>query len=80
MDFFTVPTARFRILCVWFVIHHDRRKILHFNVAEHPTPAWVSQQLRESFPYDMAPTYLVFDRDKSGGALPFGFGDGLPPQ
>ncbi len=63
MDFFTVPTARFRILCVWFVIHHDRRKILHFNVAEHPTPAWVSQQLRESFPYDMAPTYLVFDRD-----------------
>ena len=63
MDFFTVPTATFRILYVWFVIHHDRRRILHFNVTEHPTAAWVIQQLRESFPYDTAPTYLVFDRD-----------------
>ena len=43
MDFFTVPTATFRILYVWFVIHHDRRKILHFNVTEHPTAAWVIQ-------------------------------------
>ena len=63
MDFFTVPTATFRILYVWFVIHHDRRKILHFNVTEHPTAAWVCQQLRESFPYDTASAYLVFDRD-----------------
>ncbi len=63
MDFFTVPTAMFRILYVWFVIHHDRRKILHFNVTEHPTAAWVIQQLRESFPYDTVPAYLVLDRD-----------------
>ncbi len=63
MDFFTVPTVTFRVLCVWFVIHHDRRKVLHFNVTEHPTALWVIQQLRESFPYDTAPSYLVFDRD-----------------
>ena len=63
MDFFTVPTATFRILYVWFVIHHDRRKILHFHVTEHPTATWVIQQLRESFPYDTVPSYLVFDRD-----------------
>jgi transposase InsO family protein len=63
MDFFTVPTATFRVLYVWFVIHHDRRKLLHFNVTEDPTALWVIQQLREAFPYDTAPSYLVFDRD-----------------
>ena len=63
MDFFTVPAVTFRVLYVGFVIHHDRRKVLHFNVTEHPTAPWVIQQLRESFPYDTAPSYLVFDRD-----------------
>ncbi len=63
MDLFTVPTVTFRILYVWFVIQHDRRRILHFNVTEHPMAAWVIQQLRESFPYDTVPSYLVFDRD-----------------
>ncbi len=63
MDFFTVPTATFRVLTVWFLIHHDRRKIVHFNITEHPSSLWVMQQLRESFPYDSGPTYLVFDRD-----------------
>jgi hypothetical protein len=63
MDFFTVPTATFRVLTVWFLIHHDRRKIVHFNITEHPSSPWVMQQLRESFPYDSGPTYLVFDRD-----------------
>ena len=63
MDLFTVPTATFRILYVWFAIHHDRRRILHFKVTEHPTAAWVIQQLRESFPYDTVPAYLVLDRD-----------------
>ena len=65
MDFFTVPTATLRILYVFFVIHHDRRRILHFNVTEHPTAPWVTQQLRESFPYDTTPFYLVFDRDSA---------------
>ena len=63
MDFFTVATASFRVIYVWFVIEHGRRRVVHFNVTEHPCAAWVIQQLREAFPYDTAPRYLVFDRD-----------------
>ena len=62
-DFFTVPTATFRVLYVFFLIHHDRRQLLHFNVTFHPTAAWVIQQLREAFPWDTNPRYLIFDRD-----------------
>lgn len=62
MDFFTVPTLTFGVLDCFFVIAHDRRRILHCNVTKHPTSAWVTQQLREAFPYDTAPRYLIFDR------------------
>lgn len=62
MDFFTVPTLSFGILYCFFVIAHDRRRVLHFNVTQHPTSAWVSQQLRETFPYESAPRYLILDR------------------
>jgi putative transposase len=55
MDFFTVPTLSFGVLYCFFVIAHDRRRVLHFNVTRHPTSAWVSQQLRETFPYESAP-------------------------
>jgi transposase InsO family protein len=63
MDFFTVPTATMNILYGFFVIHHDRRRILHFNATYHPTAQWVIQQLREAFPFDSAPRHLIFDRD-----------------
>ena len=62
MDFFTVPTLTFGVLYCFFVIAHDRRRILHCNVTRHPTSAWVSQQLREAFPYDMQSKYPIFDR------------------
>ena len=62
MDFFTVPTLTFGVLYCFFVISHDRRRILHCNVTKHPTSAWVVQQLREAFPYDSARSYLIFDR------------------
>jgi transposase InsO family protein len=62
MDFFTVPTLTFGVLYCFFVIGHDRRRILHYNVTRHPSSEWVSQQLRETFPYDAAPKYLIFDR------------------
>jgi len=55
IDFFTVPTIRFQA--------HDRRRILHFNVTAHPTAEWVGQQLREAFPFDQLPHYLLRDRD-----------------
>jgi putative transposase len=63
MDFFTVPTLTFGVLYCFFVIAHDRRRILHFNVTRYPTTPWVAQQLREAFPYDSAPKYLIMDRE-----------------
>ena len=63
MDLFAVPTVSLRLLYGFFVIEHGRRHIVHFNATFHPTSAWVMQQLREAFPYDTAPRYLVFDRD-----------------
>jgi putative transposase len=62
MDFFTVPTLTFGMLYCFFVIAHDRRRILHWEVTCHPNSAWVVQQLREAFPYDSSPSYPIFDR------------------
>src|SRR5258706_245427 len=67
MDFFTVPTVTFRLLCCFFVISHERRRILHFNVTRHPTSAWIIQQLREAFPFESASKFLIFDRDSKYG-------------
>src|SRR5438128_2358446 len=66
-DFFTVPTARLRVLFVFVVLAHDRRRVLHFNVTEHPTAAWTAQQLVDAFPDDSAPSYLLRDRDSVYG-------------
>ena len=63
IDFFTVSTIRFQILYVFLVLAHDRRRILHFNVTAHPTAEWTGQQLREAFPFDQLPRYLLRDRD-----------------
>jgi len=62
VDFVTVPTLTFCLLYCFFVIAHDRRRILHYNVTRQPTAAWVIQQLREAFPYDSAPKYFIFER------------------
>jgi transposase InsO family protein len=67
MDFFTVPTLTFSVLYGFFVISHDRRRILHFNVTKHPTSLWVVQQLREAFPFESAPRFLIFDGDGKYG-------------
>jgi putative transposase len=67
MDFFTVPTITFSVLYCFFVINHDRRRILHFNVTKHPTSFWIVQQLREAFPFGSAPRFVIFDRDAKYG-------------
>ena len=54
-DFFVVPTATFRLLFVFLVLSHDRRRILHWGVTAHPTAEWTAQQLRYAFPWDTAP-------------------------
>jgi len=63
LDFFTVPTARLRVLFVLVVLAHHRRRVLHFNVTEHPTAHWTAQQIVDAFPDDGAPLYLLRDRD-----------------
>src|SRR5712671_2936392 len=67
MDFFTVPTVTFSLLYGFFVIGHDRRRVLHLNVTCHPTSSWIIQQLREAFPYQSAPKFLIFDHDAKYG-------------
>jgi putative transposase len=66
-DFFTVPTVRLRVLFVFVVLAHQRRRVLYFAVTEHPTSEWVSQQLVEAFGDRDAPRYLIHDRDGSYG-------------
>jgi putative transposase len=63
VDFFTVPTIRFQVLYVFLGLAHDRRRIVHFNVTAHPTADWTSQQLRNAFPFEQFPRYLLRDRD-----------------
>jgi putative transposase len=63
IDFFTVPTIRFQILCVFLVLAHDRRRILPFNMTAYPTAEWTAQQLREAFPFDQLPRFPLRDRD-----------------
>jgi putative transposase len=63
IDFFTVPTMNMRVLFVLIVLEHDRRKVLHFNVTEHPTGAWTAQQIVEAFADRDAAQYLIRDRD-----------------
>ena len=63
IDFFTVPTATFRVLFVFLILSNHRRRIIHFNVTTNPSAAWTGQQIVEAFPWDTAPRYLVRDRD-----------------
>ena len=63
IDFFTVPTATFRILYVLLVLRHERRQVVHFNITEHPTAQCTAQQIVEAFPFDTAPRYWLRDRD-----------------
>ena len=67
VDFFAVPTIRFQILYVFLVLAHDRRRIVHFAVTAHPTAEWTAQQMREAFPWDTAPPYLLRDRHRIVG-------------
>jgi len=63
LDFFTVPTATFRVLFVLAILSHDRRRILHFNVTPHPTAFWTARQLLEACGLEHEPRFLLRDRD-----------------
>ncbi len=63
VDFFTVPTATFRVLYVFVVLSIDRRRVLHFHVTTSPSAEWTAQQVIEAFPFATAPRFLMRDRD-----------------
>ena len=67
IDFFTVPTIRLRVLFVFLVLEHQRRRVLYFGVTEHPTAEWAAQQVVEAFAEQGAKRYLVRDRDATYG-------------
>ena len=69
IDFFTVPTATFKILYVFIVLWNDRRTVVHFNVTMNPTIEWTAQQMVEACPWDTAPIYLIRDRDSIYGSF-----------
>ena len=64
-DFFVVPTATCRLLFVLVLLAHERRRVVHVAITAHPTAMWTAQQLREAFPWDTAPRYLLRDRDQA---------------
>jgi transposase InsO family protein len=68
IDFFVVPTATFRVLFVLVVLAHDRRRVVHFNVTEHPTARWTGEQIIQAFPGGSEPRYLLRDRDSIYGS------------
>ena len=67
IDFFTVPTATFKILYVFLVLSHDRRRVIHFNVTDSPTARWTALQIVQAFPWDTAPRFILRDRDSIYG-------------
>jgi transposase InsO family protein len=67
LDFFTVPTATFRVLFVLVVLSHGRRRLVHFNVTQPPTAEWTARQLLEACVQEEAPRYLIRDRDQVYG-------------
>ena len=64
---FAPGTGSFRVLFVFIVLSHARRRVVHFGVTEHPSQEWTTQQIREAFPWDQAPKYLLRDRDSIYG-------------
>jgi putative transposase len=67
-DFFCVRTITYRMLYVFFVIHHASRQVLHVHVTGHPTDSWTAQQIVECCTWDRVPArFLVHDRDSCYG-------------
>ena len=64
LDFFVVPTVTHKVLFVLLILAHERRRVVHFNITEHPTAQWTAQQVVDAFPWDETPRYLLRDRDR----------------
>jgi putative transposase len=62
-DFLLAVTATFKLFYVFVVIEHGARRLLHFNLTQHPTALWTLQQLREAVGFRDGYRYLLRDRD-----------------
>jgi putative transposase len=62
-DCFIVPTASFKVLLVFIILAHERRRIVHVNMTAHPPAIWTAQQIVAAFPWDPAPRYLLRAHD-----------------
>src|SRR3981081_1215373 len=69
MDLFVVPTIGFRMLYGFVIVRLDRRDLVRINVTTNPTAEWVARQITEAFPWDMAPGYMIRDRDRIYGTV-----------
>src|SRR3977135_3724801 len=69
MDLFVVPTISFRMLYGFVIVRLDRRDLVWIKVTTNPTAEWVARQITEAFPWDMAPRYMVRDRDRIYGIV-----------
>ena len=69
MELFVVPTIGFDLLYAFVIVRLDRRDLVWINVTTHPTAEWVARQITEAFPWDMAPRYMIRDRDRIYGIV-----------
>jgi hypothetical protein len=69
MDLFVVPTIGFDLLYALVIVRLDRRDLVWINVTTNPTAEWVARQITEAFPCDMAPGYMIRDRDRVYGTV-----------
>ncbi len=69
MDLFVVPTISFRLLYGLLIVGHGRRQILWFGVTAHPTAEWIANQLTTACGWELAPRYLIRDRDRAYGEV-----------
>jgi len=69
MDLFVVPTIGFDLLYVLVILRLDRRDLVWINVTTNPTAEWIARQITEAFPWDMAPGYMIRDRDRVYGTV-----------
>jgi putative transposase len=62
-DFFVVVTAAFQLVYVFVIMEVGTRRLLHFNVTDHPTADWTLQQFRECITGDQGYRFVIHDRD-----------------
>jgi hypothetical protein len=69
MDLFVVPTIGFDLLYAFVIVRLERRDLVWVNVTANPTAEWVARQVTEAFPWDIAPRYMIRDRDRIYGIV-----------